>query len=86
MINNNEYIRYNHINKSLLGIIKTAWFESKRRLQRAELTITLKINNIDITDKLKKAMSEDSFIIKLIKQLKIRLIEGFIIIEGLLTF
>ena len=67
MINSDEYIRYNHINKSLLGIIKTAWFKSKGRLQRIKLTATLRINNIDITDKLKKAVSKDSFTKKLIK-------------------
>ena len=67
MINNDEYIRYNHIDKNLLGIIKIAQFKSKERLQRTKLTITLKINNIDITDELKKAISEDSFTIKLIK-------------------
>ena len=32
MINDDEYIRYNHTDKSLLGIIKIAWFESKRQL------------------------------------------------------
>ena len=32
MINDDEYIRYNYIDKSLLGIIKIAWFESKRQL------------------------------------------------------
>ena len=32
MINNDGYIRYNHINKSLLGIIKIVWFKFKRRL------------------------------------------------------
>ena len=32
MINNDEYIRYNHTDKSLLGIVKTAWFKSKGRL------------------------------------------------------
>ena len=32
MINDDGYIRYNHIDKSLLGIIKTAWFKSKRQL------------------------------------------------------
>ena len=29
MINNDEYIRYNYIDKSLLGIVRTAWFKSK---------------------------------------------------------
>ena len=29
MINNDGYIRYNYIDKSLLGTVKTAWFESK---------------------------------------------------------
>ena len=67
MINNDGYIRYNHIDKSLLKIIRIAWFKSKKRLQRVELTITLKINNINITDKLKKVVSENSFIKKLIK-------------------
>ena len=86
MINNNEYIRYNHIDKNLLKIVKITWFKSKGRLQRTKLTITLKINNIDITDKLRKAIFENNFIIKLIKQLKIRLIENFIIIKNLLTF
>ena len=32
MINNDGYNRYNHIDKSLLGIVKTAWFKSKGRL------------------------------------------------------
>ena len=32
MINDDEYIRYNHINKNLLGIIKIAWFKSKKQL------------------------------------------------------
>ena len=32
MINDDEYIRYNHIDKSLLETIKTAWFKSKRQL------------------------------------------------------
>ena len=32
MINNDGYIRYNHVNKSLLRIIKTAQFESKKQL------------------------------------------------------
>ena len=67
MINNDGYIRYNYINKSLLEIIKIAWFKSKRRLWRAKLAITLRINNIDITDELRKAVSEDGFIKKLIK-------------------
>ena len=67
MINNDEYIRYNHTDKSLLGTIRTAQFESKRRLQRVELAATLRINNIDITDKLRKAVSENSFAIELIK-------------------
>ena len=30
MINDDKYIRYNHAEKSLLGIIKIAWFKSKR--------------------------------------------------------
>ena len=67
IINNDGYIRYNYADKSLLGIIKIAWFKSKGRLQRTKLTTTLRINNIDITDELKKAVSEDSFIKKLIK-------------------
>ena len=67
MIDDDEYIRYNHADKSLSGTIKTAQFESKGRLQRTELAVTLRINNIDITDKLRKAVSEDSFTIKLIK-------------------
>ena len=67
MINNDGCVRYNHIDKNLLRIIKTAWFESKKRLQRAELAVTLKINNIDIIDKLRKAVFEDNFTIKLIK-------------------
>ena len=32
MINDDEYIRYNYTDKSLLGTIKIAWFESKRQL------------------------------------------------------
>ena len=67
MINNEEYIRYNYTVKSLLGTVKTAWFKSYERLQRIKLAITLKINNINITDELRKAVSEDSFIIKLIE-------------------
>ena len=67
MINDDEYIRYNHTDKSLLGTVKTAWFKSKRQLQRIELTTTLRINNKNIIDELRKAVSEDSFIIKLIK-------------------
>ena len=67
MINNDGYIRYNHTDKSLLGIIKIAWFKSKERLQRVKLTITLKINNIDITDKLRKVISENSFTVEFIK-------------------
>ena len=86
MINNDEYIRYNHIDKSLLGIIKTVQFESKGQLQRAKLTITLKINNIDITDKLRKIVSKNNFIIKLIEQLETGLVKGFVIIKDLLTF
>ena len=30
MINDDGYIRYNHTDKSLLGTVKTAWFESKK--------------------------------------------------------
>ena len=30
MINDEGYIRYNYIDKSLLKIVKTAWFKSKR--------------------------------------------------------
>ena len=86
MINNDGYIRYNHADKSLLKTIKTAQFKSKERLQRAELATTLRINNIDIIDKLRKIVFEDSFIKKLIEQLKTRLIEGFIVVEDLLTF
>ena len=86
MINNDGYIRYNHVDKSLLGIIKTAWFKSKERLQRIELIITLKIDNIDITNKLRKTVFEDSFTAEFIKQLKIRLVKGFVIIKNLLTF
>ena len=67
IINENGYIRYNHTDKSLLRTIKTAWFKSKKRLQRTKLTTTLKINNINITDKLRKAVSEDNFVIKLIE-------------------
>ena len=37
-------------------------------------------------DKLRKVISEDSFTKKFIKQLKTHLIEGFIVIESLLTF
>ena len=67
MINDDGCIRYNHIDKSLLGTIKTAWFKSKRQLQRIKLAATLKINNKDITNKLRKAVSEDSFTIRLIE-------------------
>ena len=67
MINNDGCIRYNYIDKSLLRIIKTAQFKSKGRLQRAKLTITLRINNIDITDELRKAVFEDSFTNELIE-------------------
>ena len=67
MINNDGYIRYNYIDKSLLGIIKIIQFKFKERLQRAKLAATLKIDNIDITDELRKAVFENSFIKKLIK-------------------
>ena len=67
MINDDEYIRYNHINKSLSETIKIAWFKSKRQLQRIKLIITLKINNKDIIHELRKAISENNFIIRLIK-------------------
>ena len=67
MINNDEYIRYNHIDKSLLKTIKIVQFKFKRRLQRAKLIITLRINNIDITDELRKVISEDSFTKKFIE-------------------
>ena len=67
MINDDEYIRYNHIDKSLLGIIKITQFKSKKQLQRIKLAITLKINNKDIIDKLRKVVSENSFIIRFIK-------------------
>ena len=67
MINEHEYIRYNYIDKSLLEIVKIVWFEFKKRLQRAELAATLKIDNIDITDELRKAIFENSFTKKLIK-------------------
>ena len=67
MINNDGYIRFNYINKNLLETVKIVQFKSKKRLQRIKLAITLKINNIDITDKLKKIISEDNFGIKLIK-------------------
>ena len=67
MIDNDGYIRYNYIDKSLLGIIKIVWFKSKGRLQRAKLTITLKIDNIDITDELRKVVFENSFIKEFIK-------------------
>ena len=30
MINDDEYIRYNYIDKSLLETVKTAWFKSKK--------------------------------------------------------
>ena len=50
MIDDDGYIRYNYTDKSLLGIVKTAWFKSKERLQRTKLITTLKIDNIDITD------------------------------------
>ena len=86
MINNDEYIRYNYINKSLLGIVKTAQFKSKGQLQRAELAATLRINNIDIIKKLKKVISKDSFAVKLIKQLEIGWVEDFVIVKDLLTF
>ena len=67
MIDNDRYIRYNYIKKSLLGIVKTTQFKSKEQLQRTKLTITLKINNKDITDKLRKAVSEDNFIVRFIE-------------------
>ena len=86
MINDDGCIRYNYTDKSLLGTVKTAWFKSKRQLQRIKLAITLKINNKDIINELRKAVSEDSFTIRLIKQLKIELIKGFVVIEDLLTF
>ena len=86
MINDDGYIRYNYIKKSLLGIIKIAWFKFKRQLQRIKLVITLRINNKDITDKLRKVIFENSFVIKLIEQLKTELVEGFVVIKDLLTF
>ena len=86
MINNDGYIRYNHINKSLLGIIKIAWFKSKGRLQRIKLATTLRINNIDITDELRKVIFENNFIIELIKQLETHSVEDFVVIKDLLTF
>ena len=67
MINDDGYIRYNHTDKSLLETIKTTWFKSKRQLQRIELAVTLRIDNKDITDELRKAVSENSFIIRLIE-------------------
>ena len=39
-----------------------------------------------MTDKLRKVISKDSFVIKFIEQLEIRLIEGFVVIKNLLTF
>ena len=86
MINDDGYIRYNHVKKSLLKIIKITQFKSKKQLQRIKLTITLKIDNKDITNKLRKVISENSFIIRFIKQLETELVEGFIIIKDLLTF
>ena len=67
MIDKDGCIRYNHINKSLLETIKIVWFEFKRRLQRAKLAATLKINNINMTDELRKVVFEDSFTKKFIK-------------------
>ena len=86
MINNDKYICYNHIDKSLLRIIKIASFESKGSLQRIKLAATLKINNIDIIDELRKALSEDSFAVELIDQLETGPVEGFVVVEDLLTF
>ena len=86
MINDDGYIRYNYVEKSLLEIVKTAWFKSKKQLQRSELIATLKIDNKDIIDKLRKIVSEDSFTIRFIKQLKTELVEGFVVIRDLLTF
>ena len=67
MINNDGCVRYNHIDKNLLERIRIAQFKSKKRLQRVKLTITLKINNIDITDKLRKVVSENNFTLKFIE-------------------
>ena len=86
MINDDGCIRYNHTKKSLSGIVKIAWFKSKRQLQRIELTATLRINNKNITDKLRKVVSENSFTIRLIEQLETESVEGFVVIEDLLTF
>ena len=86
MINEDGCIRYNHINKNLLGIVKIPQFKFKGQLQRAKLAATLKIDNINITDKLRKVISEDSFTVKFIKQLKTRLVEGFVVIKNLPTF
>ena len=86
MINDDGYIRYNYIDKSLLGIVKIAWFKSKRQLQRIKLTITLRIDNKNIINKLRKIVFEDSFAIRFIKQLKIKSVEGFVVIKNLLTF
>ena len=63
MINDDEYIRYNYTDKSLSETVKTAQFKSKGQLQRAKLTTTLKINNKNIINKLRKIISENNFII-----------------------
>ena len=86
MINNDGCIRYNHIDKNLLRIVKTAQLEIKKQLQRVKLTVTLKIDNINIIKKLRKIMFKDSFIVKFIKQLEIGLVKGFVVIKDLLTF
>ena len=39
-----------------------------------------------MTDELRKAVFKNSFIIELIEQLEIRLVKGFVVVEGLLTF
>ena len=86
MINDDECIRYNYTDKSLLETVKIAWFKSKKQLQRIKLTITLRINNKNITDELRKVVFENSFIIKFIKQLETESVEGFVVIKNLLTF
>ena len=86
MINDEEYIRYNYIEKNLLRIVKIAQFKSKEQLQRAKLVTTLKINNKDITKKLRKVVSKNNFIVEFIKQLETGLIKGFVVIKNLLTF
>ena len=53
--------------RSLLKTVRTAWFKSEKQLQRIKLIITLKIDNKDITNELRKVVFENSFAVRLIE-------------------